>query len=176
MKFVVGRLRSRDTSTHPSELSLPRPTRIARPQVTRQLSLNEVMSEYPGFDGPAMAMLGTMDAAGNPVAEHWSNPISENPRPGVPEIWEFHNFTEDAHPVHVHQVQFEVVDRQSMDGSEARQPEASETGRKDTVISYPGEITRVKLQFDIKGLFVWHCHILEHEDNEMMRPIIVDEP
>jgi FtsP/CotA-like multicopper oxidase with cupredoxin domain len=51
-----------------------------------------------------------------------------------------------------------------------RGPEAWETGFKDTVISYPGEVTRVKAQFDREGLFVWHCHILEHEDNEMMRP------
>ncbi|HSJ59097.1 MAG TPA: multicopper oxidase domain-containing protein, partial [Anaerolineae bacterium] len=41
---------------------------------------------------------------------------------------------------------------------------------KDTVIAYPGQVTRVKALFDLPGLFVWHCHILEHEDNEMMRP------
>ena len=50
------------------------------------------------------------------------------------------------------------------------QPEAWEVGYKDTVIAYPGEITRIKARFDIAGLFVWHCHIIEHEDNEMMRP------
>jgi FtsP/CotA-like multicopper oxidase with cupredoxin domain len=54
-----------------------------------------------------------------------------------------------------------------------RPPEAWETGPKDTVISYPGEITRVKMTFDRPGQFVWHCHILEHEDNEMMRPYSV---
>jgi len=175
MKFVVGRLASQDTSVPPSQLDLPQLPGSERARVTRKLSLNEVMSEYPGFDGPAMALLGTVDGAGNAVPEHWSNPASENPRPGVPEIWELHNFTEDAHPVHIHQVQFEVLDRQSMDGSAARPPESGETGRKDTVISYPGEITRVQLRFDISGLFVWHCHILEHEDNEMMRPLIVED-
>ncbi len=51
-----------------------------------------------------------------------------------------------------------------------RPPEAWETGPKDTVIAYPGEITRVKARFDLPGLYVWHCHIVEHEDNEMMRP------
>ena len=51
-----------------------------------------------------------------------------------------------------------------------RPPESWEAGRKDTVIAYPDEITRVKAQFDRAGLFVWHCHIVEHEDNEMMRP------
>jgi spore coat protein A len=45
-----------------------------------------------------------------------------------------------------------------------------ETGFKDTVISYPGEVTRVKMRFDYPGFYVWHCHIVEHEDNEMMRP------
>ena len=49
-------------------------------------------------------------------------------------------------------------------------PERWESGYKDTVIVYPGELTRVKARFDTAGLFVWHCHILEHEDNEMMRP------
>jgi FtsP/CotA-like multicopper oxidase with cupredoxin domain len=43
-------------------------------------------------------------------------------------------------------------------------------GRKDTVIALPGEVTRVKATFSTPGQFVWHCHIVEHEDNEMMRP------
>jgi FtsP/CotA-like multicopper oxidase with cupredoxin domain len=48
-----------------------------------------------------------------------------------------------------------------------------ERGFKDTVIAYPGEITTVRAKFDIPGLYVWHCHIVEHEDNEMMRPYVV---
>ncbi len=67
---------------------------------------------------------------------------------------------------------FEVVDRQSFDGA-VRPPEPWETGLKDTVIAYPGEITRIKALFDLPGLYVWHCHILEHEDNEMMRPYFI---
>ena len=55
-----------------------------------------------------------------------------------------------------------------------RGPEPWEAGaRKDTVVAYPSEITRVRATFDRGGLFVWHCHIVEHEDNEMMRPIDV---
>jgi FtsP/CotA-like multicopper oxidase with cupredoxin domain len=46
----------------------------------------------------------------------------------------------------------------------------TEAGRKDTVIAYPGQITRVKALYDRPGLFVWHCHIVEHEQHEMMRP------
>jgi FtsP/CotA-like multicopper oxidase with cupredoxin domain len=57
-----------------------------------------------------------------------------------------------------------------------RPPEAWETGYKDTVIAYPGEVTRIKAQFKTPGQYVWHCHIVEHEDNEMMRPYRVGPP
>ncbi len=82
-----------------------------------------------------------------------------------------HNFTEDAHPIHIHQVKFEVVNRET--ASTVRGPESWETGYKDTVITYPGEITRVKARYDLPGFYEWHCHIVEHEDNEMMRPFHV---
>ena len=75
----------------------------------------------------------------------------------------------DAHPIHVHEVQFQVVDREPFAGS-PRPPEDWETGFKDTVIAYPGEITRIKARFGVGGVFVWHCNIVEQEDNEMMRP------
>jgi FtsP/CotA-like multicopper oxidase with cupredoxin domain len=94
-----------------------------------------------------------------------------------------YNFTADAHPIHVHMIQFQIVDRQALESDEVglavkpaqlvgdpRPPELWEQGYKDTVIAYPGEVTRIKGKFDIPGFFVWHCHILEHEDNEMMRP------
>jgi FtsP/CotA-like multicopper oxidase with cupredoxin domain len=87
-------------------------------------------------------------------------------------VWEIHNFTVDAHPIHIHEVQFEIVNRQDAGGA-IRGPEPWETGPKDTVIAYPNEITRVKATFDRPGQFVWHCHILSHEDNEMMRPYSV---
>ena len=86
-----------------------------------------------------------------------------------------HNFTADAHPIHIHEVMFQVVDRQPF-GGPPRPPESWETGYKDTVIAYPGEITRVKANFATGGLFVWHCHIVEHEDNEMMRPYFIGTP
>ena len=85
-----------------------------------------------------------------------------------------HNFTDHAHPMHLHQVQFEVVGRQPFGIRPSRRPaEAGESGRKDTVLAYSGEVTRVKAVFDLAGRYVWHCHMLEHEDNEMMRPILV---
>jgi spore coat protein A len=84
--------------------------------------------------------------------------------------------------MHVHEVAFEVVNREplvledeepvvpiQLTGA-VRQPEAWESGFKDTVIAYPGEVTRLRARFETPGQFVWHCHIVEHEDNEMMRP------
>ncbi|MCL7452001.1 MAG: multicopper oxidase domain-containing protein, partial [Anaerolineae bacterium] len=99
------------------------------------------------------------------------------PALGATEVWEMYNLTEDAHPIHIHLVQFEVVGREAFGGGPSvagsNGPLPWETGFKDTVISYPGEITRVKARFDYEGFYVWHCHIVEHEDNEMMRPFHV---
>jgi FtsP/CotA-like multicopper oxidase with cupredoxin domain len=114
----------------------------------------------------------------------WMDPVTENPALGSTEMWEFYNTTGDAHPMHVHEVVFEVVNREGLvldpvteevvepiqlDGV-VTPPEPWETGYKDTVIAYPGQVTRVRAQFNTPGQFVWHCHIVEHEDNEMMRP------
>jgi FtsP/CotA-like multicopper oxidase with cupredoxin domain len=105
--------------------------------------------------------------------------VTENPSLGDTEDWEMYNFTADAHPIHLHLVRFEVMGRTLLDGV-TPSPNGSlqpwESGFKDTVISYPGEITTVRALFDIEGLYVWHCHIVEHEDNEMMRPYVVSAP
>jgi spore coat protein A, manganese oxidase len=55
-------------------------------------------------------------------------------------------------------------------GSVPIPPAPWERGRKDTVISFPGQVLRLRGLFDVPGQYVWHCHIVEHEDNEMMRP------
>jgi FtsP/CotA-like multicopper oxidase with cupredoxin domain len=140
-------------------------------------------------DGPAEAVLGTVDASGMAMHKMWSDPVTENPMVGDTEVWEFYNFTADAHPMHVHEVVFEVVNRQAitftedmghimdvMAIGEPRGPEAWEKGFKDTVIAYPGEVTRIRAKFNVPGQFVWHCHIVEHEDNEMMRPYRIGRP
>ena len=142
--------------------------------------------DFAAAFGPTEAVLGTLDAAGNPVPMEWMMPITENPGLNTTEVWEIFNFTADAHPIHIHLVQFEILNRQALMTDEEgmatppatlvgmpRSPDAGESGRKDTVIVYPGEVARVKAYFDIPGLFVWHCHILSHEDNEMMRPYCV---
>ena len=102
--------------------------------------------------------------------------VTENPRLGNTEQWEIYNFTSDAHPIHVHLVRFQVVGRRAIHGGPSvvgDAPQPTETGFKDTVFAYPGEITAIKALFDLPGLYVWHCHILEHEDHEMMRPFVV---
>jgi spore coat protein A, manganese oxidase len=176
-----------DTSTPPDRLVLPPIKRLPPAAKRRRLSLNEedsrtvlVRSREDGaviLDcddgepfGPRQALLGTVGRDGEPIVKRWDDPITENPAVGATEIWELHNFTADAHPIHIHEITFEVVERESIATGAVRGPEPWETGRKDTVIAYPEEITRVKATFDRAGLFVWHCHIVEHEDHEMMRP------
>jgi len=103
--------------------------------------------------------------------------VTENPTVGAVEDWDIYNFTVDAHPIHLHLVRFQVINRAPIPGvfpAPAPVPvQAWETGYKDTVIAYPGEITTIRSKFDVAGLYVWHCHIVEHEDNEMMRPYVV---
>jgi hypothetical protein len=168
MEFQVVRLASEDKSKDPATLILPDLPPMRRATNTRQVSLNEEGSTLPNFDGPIAALLGVLDGS-VPVPLRWEDDISENPALGAVEIWEIYNFTADAHPIHIHEIQFQIVNRETFDG-EVRPPEPGETGDKDMVIAYPQEITRVKALFDKPGLFVWHCHIVEHEDNEMMRP------
>lgn len=174
MQFRVVPMVGMDNSTPPALLTLPAATPLGAPAKTRQVSLNEVDSEVLDDVGPRQALLGTQSSAG-PQPLMWAAAITEKPVLGETEIWEIHNHTEDAHPIHVHQVQFQIVNRQPFEG-DGYPPEPNETGFKDTVVSYPGEITRIKAKFDVAGLYVWHCHIIEHEDHEMMRPFRVEAP
>jgi hypothetical protein len=170
MKFVVVPLASNDTSVRPDRLTLPDFKSLGEATVTRRVSLNEADSEVLEGIGPESALLGTMDN-GIPVHKGWDDAITEHPDLNATEIWEMFNFTADAHPIHIHEVMFQVINRERIDRrGRPRAQESWETGYKDTVIAYPGEITRVKAKFDLPGLYVWHCHIVEHEDNEMMRP------
>jgi spore coat protein A len=116
----------------------------------------------------------------------WNDPVSENPTFGTTEVWSFLNLTVDSHPIHLHAVHFRVLDRQAFDADRynrskeviplgpQRLPEPWEMGPKDTVCAHPNEITRILVRFEsFPGRFVWHCHMLEHEDFEMMRPYTV---
>lgn len=176
-----------DPTTPPQHLVLPALAPLPVETITRPLALIEKMgmgvdaSDEP-VEGPVEALLGT--AEGGVLTEMlWMDAVSENPDVGATEVWEFVNTTGDAHPMHVHEVAFEVVNREGLvmadedevalpvqpDG-EITPPEPWETGVKDTVIAYPGQVTRVRATFANPGQYVWHCHIVEHEDNEMMRP------
>ena len=170
LKLVVVPLSGEDPSLPVNLLQLPARTDLGPEQARCRLSLNEEDSHVLEGVGLVEAQLGTVDGAGNPVPHDWDDEITETPTLGEIEVWELHNFTMDAHPIHIHELQFEVVDRQPFTGA-ARTPEPGEPGLKDTVIAYPNEITRVKVRFDHDGLHVRHCHIVEHEDNEMMRPL-----
>jgi FtsP/CotA-like multicopper oxidase with cupredoxin domain len=131
---------------------------------------------------PRAAVLGTIDQSGVPSVQLWSDPISTHPNLNATEVWQIENFTADSHPVHLHLVKFNVLGRIDLTGApsvvSAVDPLNSgmqewENGWKDTVVTYPGEATKVVATFDIPGLYVWHCHIVEHEDNEMMVPFCV---
>jgi spore coat protein A len=136
----------------------------------RDLTLNEEV--YEPADIPIAALLGTV--ADGPLT--WGDEITENPGLNDTEIWRLYNLTEDAHPIHLHLVMFQVLGRAPLDNPEnIEPPEDWETGWKDTVIAYPNEVTYIIARFDLPGLYVWHCHILEHEDNEMMRPYYVGD-
>ena len=188
MQFRVVAAAAADPTTPPQFLGLPAITPLPAAVRTRPLGLIEkagIGEDHEGeeVEGPIEAVLGTIDA-GFPVENLWMDPVTENPGVGDTEIWELYNTTADAHPMHVHEVTFEVVDREGLvmdeDGEDPELPlttngivtgpEPWETGFKDTVIAYPGQVTRIKATFATPGQYVWHCHIVEHEDNEMMRP------
>ena len=169
---------------------------------TRRVALFEGMDEF----GRLQPLLGTaeptVDAAGSTVtgAIAWHAPTTENPGYGDTEIWEIYNATGDAHPVHLHLVNFEVVDRQEFTADVVPQPVEQHNGLlgqgfrlenitlgaavdagavyvenapKDMVTALPDQVTRIKATFDKPGRYVWHCHILSHEDHEMMRVLEV---
>ncbi len=109
--------------------------------------------------------------------KEWSD-ISEFVHLDTNEVWSFINRSDESHPMHLHLVQFQVLDRQDFVVNAGQveptgprvPPPPEESGWKDTVQCPPGKITRVISRFaDYRGDFVYHCHILEHEDGEMMR-------
>ncbi len=196
MQFTVTPPLAPDPTTPGQFLVLPAIAALPAANVTRPLALLEDMSQFFD-DAPAETLLGTVQgdpnlAPANWMPQAWEDPVTENPAVGATEVWEFYNGTADAHPMHIHERLFQVVDRQAINvvevdsamgmaeamggtfevvpGSVPTPPEPWENGWKDTVIAYPGQVTRVTMRFENPGQYVWHCHIVEHEDNEMMRP------
>jgi spore coat protein A, manganese oxidase len=150
-------------------------TKIAESSATkrRTLTLNEYM------DKKTHTHFMLLNGA------HWRDAVTEKPRLDTVEIWELVNLTEDTHPIHLHLVRFQILDRQAFDRDQyvtsgkmlvnARvPPEPDEAGWKDTVRAYPSMITRIIARFEgYAGRYLWHCHLLEHAANEMMRPFEV---
>jgi spore coat protein A len=177
MQFRVGRASVEDASEMPSTLR-PLP-RIAESEaiLTRRLTLDERMDKVQ----QSMGMLLNNTP--------WHEPITEKPVLNTTEIWELVNLTEDSHPIHLHLVRFQILDRRPLETFNYYQkpnvryigpaiaPDPVERGWKDTVRADPGMVTRIIVPFQgYAGRYVWHCHILEHEDNEMMRPFEVLPP
>jgi len=181
MLFKVNqRLQGPDRSRLPATLNSVSLINPASAVATRDLVLSELDSAPP-YENPIMAMIN--DA-------HWDDPVTESPKAGSIEIWRIINTTGDAHPIHIHLVQFQILDRQHFDITQYpplvfdQPPQAPENNErpawKDTVLSYPETVTRVIARYDLppganarpgqKFRYVYHCHILEHEENEMMRP------
>jgi spore coat protein A len=204
MQFRVVPLTAPDTSVIPPVLhSIP----VLTPDSPkRTLTLTELMG--PG--GPIAMFLD---------GRRWDAAASENPRVGSTEIWEIVNLTADTHPIHLHLVQFQLLNRQKFQMNKYMKaymmlnptlptdtpvnppvepylqgkpmpPAPNESGWKDTIQAHPGEVTRILVRFapvatlestpginlypfdpTVEPGYVWHCHILEHEDNEMMRPL-----
>ncbi len=168
----------------------------------RRVALFEGKDEY----GRLQPLLGTAepepDSTGAIVtgAIAWHSPTTERPGLDTTEIWEIYNATGDAHPVHLHLVNFEVLDRAPFTADVVEQPVLQHNGTtgngfrlenivvggvlparagyvenapKDMVTALPEEVTRIKATFDKPGRYVWHCHSLSHEDHEMMRVLDV---
>jgi FtsP/CotA-like multicopper oxidase with cupredoxin domain len=175
-----------DPTTPPQFLKLPQIRSLPPETGVRRVALLEDFSAV-FEDAPTQALLGVVShdpnlAPGVWRKRGWSDEVTETPQVGATEVWELYNTTGDAHPIHIHEVVFEILNRQAIlvdevnrtvevdSGSEKKPPKPWEAGFKDTVIAYPGQVTRVRVRFNTPGQFSWHCHILEHEDNEMMRP------
>ncbi len=174
MEFRVSAAPVADPSKLPATLrTVVRITESAAIK-TRWLTLDELKK---GMSGTAGMLLNKTP---------WHVPITEKPVLGSTEIWELANLTEDVHPIHLHLVRFQILDRRRFDVFQyvstgtlryrgpAIPPEVSEMGWKDTVRVDPQTVTRIVVPFEgYSGRYVWHCHNLEHEDNEMMRPYAV---
>ncbi len=176
MKFKVGKeLTCPDTSTIPHELM---PQHKINPKLAikeRTMILDETTDHY----GRVVHLLNNM---------MWSDPATEKPKLDTIEIWHIVNHFDFPHPVHLHLVHFEILGRKVYTDKDFDEhgnykfnmksltpPLDYEKGPKDVVRAEPKQVTSIIMHFkEHAGDYVWHCHILEHEDNDMMRPLVVE--
>ncbi len=148
------------------------PLNPAMAVMTRNLSLVEFDDD---LDYPLIDLLD---------GKRWADPVSETPVLDTIEIWNLVNTTGDGHPIHIHLIRFQITGRTPFDVDQyvatgklvltgpTMPPDPNEIGWKDTMRAVPGFVNQVIAQFEgFSGQYVWHCHILEHEDQEMMRPL-----
>ncbi len=165
----------------------------------RYLTLNETFDNY----GRLIQFLGTNQPVNVLVkpplfGRDYMSTATEVVSAGSYEIWEIANLTADVHPIHFHLVNVHVLSRQAFSMKQYAggipnyqgpviAPDPNELGWKETVRMNPGEVTRVFMKFDLPVVpftvptsprtggneYVWHCHILEHEEHDMMRPLVV---
>ncbi|BAU15806.1 multicopper oxidase type 2 (plasmid) [Leptolyngbya sp. NIES-3755] len=155
-----------------------------------------VMFESEDQFGRVQPRMGNLEAG----SLLWTDPITERVELGKNAVWELYNTTADAHAIHLHSAAFVMLNRQSFTGNvieegedsqggkkqylrdvqlsgDPQNPDASEQGWQDTVIVNPGEVVRVITRnYTNPGTFDWHCHLLSHQDNNMMRPFEVVAP
>jgi spore coat protein A len=189
IKFRVSKaLSGSDRTTPAASLQLPPLARLAEASVTRIQHLSETLDPVTG----APITLNVEDA---PYLEESTGlpGVTTRPASGDVEDWLLVNTTADTHPIHLHLVTFEVIDRRPFGAYDPKTqaityagpsvPAApNENGRKDTVQAHPGQVTRIRARFELPDegtielpdgvdnpQYVWHCHILEHEENDMMR-------
>jgi spore coat protein A len=171
MQFRVAATASADTSILPATLRAAPRIAESSAVLTRRLTLDEQLNMV----SESMGMLLNKTP--------WHMPVTEKPLLNSTEIWELVNLTDDVHPIHLHMVRFQILDRRRFDAFEymtkgtlrylgpAMAPDPNEMGWKDTARVNAHTVTRIIVPFrGYPGRYVWHCHILEHEENEMMRP------
>nr|WP_222845534.1 multicopper oxidase [Natronomonas salsuginis] len=149
----------------------------------RYLPLVQLSDDY----GRPLFLLGTED---DQSGHRLTDPTTEAPTVGDTELWSIANLTGMSHPIHLHLVHFQVLGRQSIDYDSTedninpdglRDPKPFEQGWNDVVSVDPGDVVHLLVHFgeyeglfnDQTGEYMWHCHMIEHEDHDMMRPLEV---
>jgi len=138
--------------------------------------------------GTAVPLCGPITRPGMLInMKGYDSPVTEFPKLNSTEKWRFINTTDDSHPMHLHLVQFQILERQGFNSrafakgqleliGNPRLPAPGESGWKDTAVVNPGEVLSILIRFEgYTGKYVFHCHVAEHEDNDMMRPFVVVE-
>ncbi len=168
--------------------------KLGPPAFVRDLTLNEDFDEF----GRLRQLLGTNVATGpGAFGRAYADLATEVVHKGSTETWRIFNLSGDTHPIHFHLVNVLVKHRRPFDAANfngkpvftgpAKLADPNERGWKETVRMNPGEMTTVKMKFNLAKVpfpvpksprtggheFVWHCHILEHEEHDMMRPLVV---